>query len=433
MLRRRVDAARLDEAITRASESLVALAAPRRALGLRARSRRDDPVGVHPAPALSRPYRAGAASAHRPVHPRNPRSGRRLAAVPRRRARYQRLGQGLFRTEGGRRSGRRAAYGAGPRGDPGARRGAALQRVHAHPAGAVRRGAVAGGAGHAGRDHAAAELVSVSHRQGIVLVAHRARAAARADGAAPAGPQPARASRSASCFVEPPEAVRDWIRRSDLLAAVGGVRHARPAVAGRRAVLPGGFAAASDRQSRRLCHRAPQRRGWPRRHLPGDGQRRDDVRLPRLRARSPRLRDGSGLAAQAARARRRAQLLPALPLAGVGYGAGLPCADGGRRQPPRTRRSGGRSTGSRAKQVLEVVGDWAAARPGLRPGGWAFQFENPLLPRSRRHRGGRARPRPLRLGALSASRSTGPPSGSSACRAGTADGAPSTPTTRIII
>jgi squalene-hopene/tetraprenyl-beta-curcumene cyclase len=32
------------------------------------------------------------------------------------------------------------------------------------------------------------------------------------------------------------------------------------------------------------------------------------------------------------------------------------------------------------KQVLEVVGDWAATRPGLRPGGWAFQFENPHYP-----------------------------------------------------
>ena len=34
----------------------------------------------------------------------------------------------------------------------------------------------------------------------------------------------------------------------------------------------------------------------------------------------------------------------------------------------------------KTKQVLEVVGDWAAARPGLRPGGWAFQFENPYYP-----------------------------------------------------
>ena len=32
------------------------------------------------------------------------------------------------------------------------------------------------------------------------------------------------------------------------------------------------------------------------------------------------------------------------------------------------------------RQVLEQVGDWAAARPGVRPGGWAFQYENPYYP-----------------------------------------------------
>jgi squalene-hopene/tetraprenyl-beta-curcumene cyclase len=32
------------------------------------------------------------------------------------------------------------------------------------------------------------------------------------------------------------------------------------------------------------------------------------------------------------------------------------------------------------KQVLEQVGDWAATRPGVRPGGWAFQYENPYYP-----------------------------------------------------
>jgi squalene-hopene/tetraprenyl-beta-curcumene cyclase len=32
------------------------------------------------------------------------------------------------------------------------------------------------------------------------------------------------------------------------------------------------------------------------------------------------------------------------------------------------------------KQVLDVVGDWAATRPALRPGGWAFQYENPHYP-----------------------------------------------------
>src|SRR5260370_42467050 len=32
------------------------------------------------------------------------------------------------------------------------------------------------------------------------------------------------------------------------------------------------------------------------------------------------------------------------------------------------------------RQVLDVVGDWAAWRPGLRPGGWAFQYDNPHYP-----------------------------------------------------
>ncbi len=32
------------------------------------------------------------------------------------------------------------------------------------------------------------------------------------------------------------------------------------------------------------------------------------------------------------------------------------------------------------KQVLDVVGDWAVQRPHVRPGGWAFQYENPHYP-----------------------------------------------------
>ena len=32
------------------------------------------------------------------------------------------------------------------------------------------------------------------------------------------------------------------------------------------------------------------------------------------------------------------------------------------------------------RQVLEVKGDWAARRPGVRPGGWAFQYANPHYP-----------------------------------------------------
>jgi squalene-hopene/tetraprenyl-beta-curcumene cyclase len=32
------------------------------------------------------------------------------------------------------------------------------------------------------------------------------------------------------------------------------------------------------------------------------------------------------------------------------------------------------------KQVLDTVGDWAVTRPGLRPGGWPFQYANPHYP-----------------------------------------------------
>ncbi len=32
------------------------------------------------------------------------------------------------------------------------------------------------------------------------------------------------------------------------------------------------------------------------------------------------------------------------------------------------------------KQELDVAGDWAVWRPGLRPGGWAFQYANPHYP-----------------------------------------------------
>jgi squalene-hopene/tetraprenyl-beta-curcumene cyclase len=34
----------------------------------------------------------------------------------------------------------------------------------------------------------------------------------------------------------------------------------------------------------------------------------------------------------------------------------------------------------RGKQVLDVVGDWAEARPNAVPGGWAFQYENAFYP-----------------------------------------------------
>jgi squalene-hopene/tetraprenyl-beta-curcumene cyclase len=32
------------------------------------------------------------------------------------------------------------------------------------------------------------------------------------------------------------------------------------------------------------------------------------------------------------------------------------------------------------RQILDTVGDWAMTRPGVRPGGWAFQYNNPHYP-----------------------------------------------------
>jgi squalene-hopene/tetraprenyl-beta-curcumene cyclase len=34
----------------------------------------------------------------------------------------------------------------------------------------------------------------------------------------------------------------------------------------------------------------------------------------------------------------------------------------------------------RPLQITDVVGDWAVRRPGVRPGGWAFQYKNPYYP-----------------------------------------------------
>ena len=89
---------------------------------------------------------------------------------------------------------------------------------------------------------------------------------------------------------------------------------------------------------------------------------------------------GTGLDRKIANGQGRRGLLPTLPFAGLGYGARRPHA-------ARSGRPGWRSGAPssclewlRPLQVLDTVGDWAAARPGLRPGGWAFQYANPHYP-----------------------------------------------------
>ena len=167
-------------------------AARRRALAVRAGSRCHHPRRIRAAGALPRPHRAGAGSEDRRLSARDPGRARRLAAVPRRRVRPLRQREGVFRAEGHRRRPGRAAHGPRARGDPGGRRCRAHQRLHPRAARAVRPGAVARGAGDAAGDHAPAAVVPVPSVEGVVLVAHRDRAAAGADGAAAGRTQSAR-------------------------------------------------------------------------------------------------------------------------------------------------------------------------------------------------------------------------------------------------
>ena len=86
-------------------------------------------------------------------------------------------------------------------------------------------------------------------------------------------------------------------------------------------------------------------------------------------------------------------------------------------------------------QVLDVKGDWAEEQPDVRPGGWAFQYRNDHYPDlddtavvvMAMDRAEAA----LQLMTRMPSRAAA--NGSRACRAGTAAGAPSMPTTPITI
>src|SRR3546814_7335147 len=88
----------------------------------------------------------------------------------------------LLRPEAGRRRPRGGTHGARPRRHPGRRRRCPEQRLHPHRPRPLRAGAVACGAGDAGRDHAAAALVPLPSVEGVVLVAHGDRAAAGGHG-----------------------------------------------------------------------------------------------------------------------------------------------------------------------------------------------------------------------------------------------------------
>ena len=128
--------------------------------------------------------------------------------------------------------------------------------------------------------------------------------------------------------------------------------------------------------------------------------------------------------------------MPALPVAGLGHRARRPRAARSRRRSGRRDRCSAALDWLAPLQVLDVKGDWAARRPDVRPGGWAFQYANPHYPDTRRHRrggdgdgprGSRRRHRALRTPIRRRSRARA--NGSRDCRAATAPGPPSTPTT----
>ena len=168
-----------------------------------------------------------------------------------------------------------------------ARGGAAQsQRVHPRAARALRRDPLARGAGDAGRDHAAAELVSVPSRQDLVLgrtviVPLLVLLALEA-----AGEQSARRHASTNCSSR----TRSTRRRAaqgaapEMVAGSSFFRALDIVLRALEPLLPKRLRKRAIDRRGRLRHRAAQRRGRPRRDLPGDGQQRDDVRRARLSA-----------------------------------------------------------------------------------------------------------------------------------------------------
>ncbi len=140
---------------------------------------------------------------------------RRLAAVSRRRSRLELHRQGVLRAEAGGRRCRDAPHMARARAAILERGGAARANVFTRIALALfGAAAVARRALYSRRDHAAAEVVSVSPRQGLVLVAH-------GDGAAvhPVHAQAGRQEPAATCdirelFTTAPEKERHYFRRA---------------------------------------------------------------------------------------------------------------------------------------------------------------------------------------------------------------------------
>ena len=220
------------------------------------------------------------------------------------------------------------------------------QRLHARPAGALRHHCLAQRAGDAGRDHAAAALVSVPPDEDVVLGAHRAGAALGAAGAQAAREEPARRHASTNCSSSRPQQsvrrarrrIRSWLWFSLF------PRHRRvlrPGVP----LIPEALRAARDRHARSPSSTE---------RLNGeDGLGAIFPAMANSVMMYDVLGDPADTAAaiardsveQAAGGQGRRGLLPALRLAGVGHRARLPRAARGRRRRRRSPPPAAGSTG----------------------------------------------------------------------------------------
>ena len=430
-------------AVERATAALLAGPAAGRPLGLRARGRRHHPGRIRAADALSRRADRSRAGAQ----------DRRLSA---RASRATHGGWPLFHGGAFDISASVKAYfalkmigdrpdaphmRARARGDPRAAAARREQRLHPHPARALRRAAVARGAGDAGRDHAAAALVPVPSRQDLVLGAHGDRAAA---GAAwrckPRARNPRGVAHRTSCSsrrrttsgaaAKAPHQNRVWC------AVFRGIDRVLRAV---EPLFPKRDAQARDRQARSPSSpsgstartgSARFSRRWPTRVMMFDalGYPPDHPR-PRHRARR---RSRSCWSSRTDEAYCQPCVSPVWDTALAGH-ALLEAGDGD----GVARRASAGSTGSSRCRCSTSRGDWAVQRPDVRPGGWAFQYANPHYPDLDDtavvvHGAWTARA----TAATALSRraiARGARMGRRACRAATAAGAPSTPTTPTTI
>ncbi len=276
---------------------------------------------------------------------------------------------------------RRAAHEPRPRGDPRARRRGRAQCLHPAHAGAVRHHPLARGAGDAGRDHAAAALVSVPSRQDFVLgrtviVPLLVLLALKPKARNPKGVG------IDELFLEPPQTIGPapkapqqkaswfWFFRGvdDVLRAIEPMF---PKRAARSAPSTSAVAFVTERLN---------------------GEDGLGAIFPAM-ANSVMMFDALGYPQDHPHARDRAQSIDKLLVVHEHEAYCQPCVspvwDTGARlsRPARSRRRARRRAGrARASngwcrcRCSTCEGDWAARRPDVRPGGWAFQYANPHYP-----------------------------------------------------